>query len=157
MASFAERQNLSVSEIETGEVFAPKFDASGVLPVVTTDAASGEVVMLAYMNEEALRRTIETGEAHYWSRSRKALWRKGETSGNTQRVVEIRTDCDQDAIWLKVEMGGTGASCHVGYRSCFFRSVSLGADPSGQATLKFEEDHPRFDPDMVYGAKQKSE
>lgn len=150
MRFFAEREELSTSELETGSRFAPKFDSSGVLPVVTTDARSGEVIMLAYMNDEALRLTIETGEAHYWSRSRNSLWRKGETSGNTQKVVEIRTDCDQDAIWLKVEMRGVGASCHVGYRSCFFRSVHLGDGPSSPVQLQMEEDAPLFDADDVY-------
>lgn len=153
MSSFADRRStLSLEAVETGEIFAPKFDDKGVLPVVTTDAASGEVIMLAYMNEEALKQTIETGVAHYWSRSRQSLWRKGETSGNTQKVVEIRTDCDQDAIWLKVTMGGTGASCHLGYRSCFFRSVPVGQNAGdGDIALDFGGNTRMFDPDEVYG------
>ena len=113
----------SKAESEEGTVFAPKFDAEGLVPVVATSARIGEVLMLAYMNEEALARTIETGEAHYWSRSRGRLWRKGEESGNSQRVVEMRTDCDQDAIWLKVETAGADAACHTGRRSCFYRAV----------------------------------
>ena len=105
-------------EIEEGLTFRPKFDAAGLLTCVATDAASGDVLMVAHMNEEALRRTIETGEAWYFSRSRKQLWRKGETSGHVQRVVEIRTDCDQDAIWIRVEQ--SGAACHTGRHSCFY-------------------------------------
>jgi phosphoribosyl-AMP cyclohydrolase len=122
--------------------------------VVVTSAQSGEVLMLAYMNAEALDRTIKTGEAHYWSRSRKALWRKGEVSGNVQRVVEMRTDCDQDAIWLKVEMGGAEACCHTGRRSCFYRAVPLGGDPAAGAALRFVETERLFDPEAVYGHAQ---
>ena len=117
---------VSKTESEEGTVFAPRFDADGLLPVVATSAKTGEVLMLAYMNAEALARTIETGEAHYWSRSRGRLWRKGEESGNTQRVVEMRTDCDQDAIWLKVEQQGADAACHTGRKTCFYRAVPLG-------------------------------
>ncbi len=126
----------SKSESEEGTIFAPRFDAHGLVPVVATSAATGEVLMLAYMNDEALARTIETGEAHYWSRSRGRLWRKGEESGNTQRVVEMRTDCDQDAIWLKVEQQGAEAACHTGRRTCFYRRVALGSAP-GQVALRF--------------------
>ena len=96
----------SKSETEEGTVFAPKFDANGLVPVIAVSAVTGEVLMLAYMNADALARTIETGEAHYWSRSRGRLWRKGETSGNCQRVIEMRTDCDQDTLLLRIEMGG---------------------------------------------------
>jgi phosphoribosyl-AMP cyclohydrolase len=102
------------ADVEKGTAFAPKFDADGLVAVVVTSAVTGEVLMLAHMNGEALARTLETGEAQFWSRSRKRLWRKGEESGNTMRVVEMRTDCDQDALWLKVEMGGVGACCHTG-------------------------------------------
>ncbi len=136
--------------IETGKVFAPKFDTQGLIPVIASDARSGEVVMFAYMNAEALARTIETGEAYYWSRSRAELWHKGATSGNVQRVVEIRTDCDQDAIWMKVEMGGARAACHVGYRSCFFRSLPVGELPERALELTFREDKKLFDPESVY-------
>jgi phosphoribosyl-AMP cyclohydrolase len=138
----------SKAESEEGTVFAPRFDAEGCLPVVVTAAKSGEVLMLAYMNEEALARTIETGEAHYWSRSRGCLWRKGEESGNTQRVVEMRTDCDQDAIWLKVETEGAGAACHTGRKTCFYRTVPIGA--AGAVSLSFVEAERQFDPETVY-------
>ncbi len=115
------------AEIEAGTAFTPQFGADGLLPVVVTSAATGEVLMLAYMNADALARTLETGEAHYWSRSRQTLWRKGETSGNSQLVVEMRIDCDQDAVWLKVVPGGDGGACHTGARSCFYRVVEDGA------------------------------
>ncbi len=148
-APFAERGD--IREIEEGSVFAPKFGSDGTCPVVATDARSGEVLMLAYMNREALARTIETGLAHYWSRSRGKLWLKGESSGNVQRVVEMRTDCDQDAIWLRVEMAGHGAACHVGYRSCFYRRIPVGARPGPDLTLSLCEEEKLFDPAKVYG------
>jgi phosphoribosyl-AMP cyclohydrolase len=138
----------NTAQIEEGTVFAPKFDDNGVVPAIVTDAQSGQVLMLAYMNAEALARTLETREAHYWSRSRGRLWRKGETSGHVQTVVEVRTDCDQDAVWLRVSMGGAGA-CHTGRRSCFYRAVS---DSDG-ARLVFVDDERVFDPAAVYGAK----
>jgi phosphoribosyl-AMP cyclohydrolase len=122
-------EGLSLHDVEHGVTLAPRFDANGLVAAVAQDAATGEVLMLAWMNADALRQTLNTGEATYWSRSRAALWRKGETSGHTQRVVELRIDCDQDAVLLKVEQ--TGAACHLGYRSCFFRAV--GAD--GSVTL----------------------
>ncbi|MGB0627253.1 MAG: phosphoribosyl-AMP cyclohydrolase, partial [Alphaproteobacteria bacterium] len=118
---FAPRQ--TIEQVEEGHELAPKFDADGLMPVVTTDADSGEVLMHGYMNAEALTKTIETGEAHYWSRSREVLWHKGATSGLVQKVKEIRIDDDQDAVWLRVDVAGNGASCHVGYRSCFSRSL----------------------------------
>ena len=142
---FAPRR--SIEQVEEGDELAPKFDENGLLPVVTTDAASGEVLMHGYMNAEALEKTIQTGEAHYWSRSRQALWHKGATSGLIQKVVEIRIDDDQDAVWLRADVQG-GASCHVGYRSCFFRSVPVGATT---AKLTFEETEKAFDPKEVYG------
>ena len=141
----------SQADIDEGTVFAPKFDAEGLIPVVTTSAKTGELLMLAYMNEEALTRTIETGEAHYWSRSRGGLWRKGEVSGNTQRVVELRTDCDQDAIWLKVEIAGTEACCHTGRGSCFYRALPVGGAPGAGLSLRFVDAERQFDPDEVYG------
>src|SRR6188472_968132 len=113
------------SELEEGRALAPRFDADGLVTCVATDAASGDVLMVAHMNAEALARTIETGEAHYYSRSRRALWRKGESSGHVQRVLELRIDCDQDAVWIKVEQAGAGA-CHTGRRSCFYRTAPLG-------------------------------
>jgi phosphoribosyl-AMP cyclohydrolase len=118
------------SEREEGTTFAPRFDASGLLTAAVTDAADGALLMVAHMNEEALRLTLATGIAHYWSRSRKSLWKKGETSGNFQRVVELRVDCDQDALWLKVEVAGAGATCHTGRRSCFYRILDAdGTEP----------------------------
>ncbi|MEC9368077.1 MAG: phosphoribosyl-AMP cyclohydrolase [Pseudomonadota bacterium] len=149
MSSFASRK--SVEQVEEGTDLAPKFDEAGLLPVVTTDARSGEVLMLGYMNAEALSRTIETGEAHYWSRSRQTLWHKGATSGLVQKVVDLRIDDDQDAVWLKVDVAGSGASCHVGYRSCFYRSVPLGQSPSPGTVLQYREDEKTFDPKAVYG------
>jgi phosphoribosyl-AMP cyclohydrolase len=124
-------QSESKSELEEGTLFTPRFDASGLIVCVTTDARRGEVLMVAYMNAEALRLTIETGIAHYWSRSRNALWRKGDTSGQVQTVLEIRTDCDQDAMLLKVNVGGDGHSCHTGRRSCFYRRL----DSAGPALV----------------------
>ena len=136
------------SEIEEGLAFAPQFGADGLITAVATDAKSGDVLMVAHMNAEALRRTIESGEAWYYSRSRKALWKKGENSGHVQRVVELRVDCDQDALWLKVEQDGPGA-CHTGRRSCFYRAVPLGK--SGSVTLEFRSADKTFDPQSVYG------
>jgi len=123
-------------EIEEGSAFAPKFDAAGLIPCIAADADSGEVVMFAWMNADALARTIATGQATYWSRSRQKLWRKGEESGNTQSVVELRTDCDQDIILLKVRTAGDGANCHTGRRSCFYRLLPLG---DGSRRLVFDE------------------
>ncbi|MEA2833398.1 MAG: phosphoribosyl-AMP cyclohydrolase [Methylobacteriaceae bacterium] len=115
----------SKAELEDGTIFTPRFDRDGLIVCVTTDAHTGAVLMVAYMNEEALRLTIETGIAHYWSRSRKSLWRKGDTSGQVQTVAEMRPDCDQDAILLKVRVGGDGNSCHTGRKSCFYRRVNM--------------------------------
>lgn len=125
--SFASRGDTEL--IETGTVFAPKFDSNGLILAVATDATTGEVLMVAHMNREALSRTISTGQAWFWSRSRKKLWCKGETSGNTLAVVEIRIDCDQDALLLKVNVNGDGVACHRGYRSCFYRTVTVGETP----------------------------
>jgi phosphoribosyl-AMP cyclohydrolase len=122
------------SEIEEGLAFAPQFGADGLVTAVVTDAKSGDVLMVAHMNAEALRKTVESGEAWYYSRSRKRLWKKGESSGHIQRVIELRVDCDQDALWLKVEQLGAGA-CHTGRRSCFYRAVPLGK--AGSVTLEF--------------------
>lgn len=141
----------SVEQVEEGSVLAPRFDDNGVIPVVTTDAATGELLMHGYMNAEALTKTIETGEAFYWSRSRQVLWHKGATSGLVQRVVEIRIDDDQDAVWLRVDVAGNGASCHVGYRSCFYRSIPTGGVPDAPIELTYEETEKVFDPEEVYG------
>ena len=148
-AAFAARK--TVEQVEEGLALAPKFDADGLIPCITTDASKGEVLMLGYMNGEALQRTIATGEAHYWSRSRRCLWHKGATSGLVQEVVEMRIDDDQDAVWLRVRVAGSGSSCHVGYRSCFYRSVELGGHSDGPARLVFTESRKSFDPKDVYG------
>jgi phosphoribosyl-AMP cyclohydrolase len=138
---------LSARDIEEGLAFTPKFDANGLITAVVTDAKSGDVLMVAHMNDEALRKTVESGEAWYYSRSRKALWKKGETSGHVQRVLELRVDCDQDSLWLKVEQQGAGA-CHTGRRSCFYRAVTLGQGAS--ARLEFRDAEKAFDPGKVY-------
>jgi phosphoribosyl-AMP cyclohydrolase len=145
---FAPRR--SIEQVEEGVELAPKFDERGLIPAVTTDFASGELLMQGYMNAEALRKTIETGEAHYFSRSRQAIWHKGATSGLVQRVHELLIDDDQDCVWLKVEVAASGASCHVGYRSCFYRRVPLGEDGAGKP-LEFTEHEKLFDPVAVYG------
>jgi phosphoribosyl-AMP cyclohydrolase len=124
------------SEVESGLVFQPKFDADGLIPAIVTDAASGEVLMLAWMNAEALARTLETRIGHFWSRSRGKLWKKGEDSGNVLSVREVRTDCDQDVLWLKVVVGGPGVACHTGERSCFYRALSLGMAPSPDLPMR---------------------
>lgn len=136
------------TELETGRAFTPRFDEHGLVTAVVTDARDGELLMVAHMNAEALALTIETGIAHYWSRSRRALWKKGETSGNLQTVVELRTDCDQDALWLKVSVAGHDATCHTGRRSCFYRTVSRNGD---EARLTVADDRIQFDPNDVYG------
>ena len=145
---FAARR--SVAQVEEGTELAPRFDRDGLLVAVTTDAASGEVLMVGMMNGAALRLTLETGEAHYWSRSRRTLWRKGATSGFVQRVLELRVDDDQDAVWLRVDVAG-GASCHVGYRSCFYRAVALDATAEELVRLVFCETERKSDPSAVYG------
>ena len=134
-----------LNDIEEGLTFRPKFDASGLVTCVATDAATSEVLMVAHMNAEALRKTIETGEAWYYSRARKSLWRKGETSGHVQRVVEMRTDCDQDAIWIRVEQ--KGGACHTGRNSCFYRKVEAA---EGGTRLSFVNAERQFDPKAVY-------
>ena len=148
--SYMFKKRDSVFEVEEGKYLSPKFDSKGLIPVVTTDNKTGEVLMHGYMNSEALKKTIETKEAHYWSRSRKSIWHKGKTSGFTQKVIQIRIDDDQDSVWLSVDIGN-GASCHVGYRSCFYRSIPLGKiDQSEKVEMKFEEKEKKFDPEKVY-------
>jgi phosphoribosyl-AMP cyclohydrolase len=134
---------------EEGEAFSPRFDANGLITAVVTDAGDGMLLMVAHMNAEALALTIETGIAHYWSRSRASLWKKGETSGNFQHVVELRTDCDQDCVWLKVNVSGHDATCHTGRRSCFYRSVQ--SDTKG-LRLRKDGSSPLFDSASVYSA-----
>ena len=136
----------AINDLEEGLKFQPKFDASGLVTCVATDAGNGDVLMVAHMNDEALRKTIASGEAWYFSRSRNSLWKKGETSGHVQRVVEMRMDCDQDAIWIRVEQ--SGAACHTGRRSCFYRKVDAG---EGGARLSFVDAERVFDPKAVYG------
>lgn len=146
---FAER--ISIEQVEEGKDLAPKFDEHGLIAAVTTDAETGDVLMLGYMNADALTKTIETGEAHYWSRSRKVLWHKGATSGLVQKVIDLRIDDDQDAVWLKVAVAGSGASCHVGYMSCFYRSIPTGQKPTPDLELEYKESAKTFDPTDVYG------
>lgn len=136
--------------LEEGTAFSPRFGPDGLVTAVVTDAGDGTPLMVAHMNAEALSLTLETGIAHFWSRSRNSLWKKGETSGNVQRVVEMRTDCDQDAVWLKVAVGGHDATCHTGRRSCFYRTVRLD---DGSAKLFDDGGKARFDPAAVYAGK----
>ncbi len=145
---FKKREN--VVEIEEGKLLSPKFDNDGLIPVITMCHKTKDILMHGYMNVEALKKTIETKEAHYFSRSRNALWQKGNTSGFVQKVLEIRIDDDQDALWLTVDIGN-GSSCHVGYRSCFYRSIPLGAIDNGkEIEMKFLEKEKKFDPEKVY-------
>ena len=127
--------------------FSPKFDEKGLVTAVVTDATDGNLLMVAFMNEEALALTLETGIAHYWSRSRQKIWKKGESSGNLQKIEEIRVDCDQDALWLKVHVQGAGATCHIGHKSCFYRHLEMS---NGVATLEEDDKNLMFDPDEVY-------
>jgi len=144
--NFAER--LSVEFVEEGNILAPKFNKEGILPVVVTETKSGMVLMIGYMNKDALDQTILTKQGHYWSRSREVLWKKGESSGMVHNVDDILIDDDQDSIWLKVTIEGLGASCHVGYKSCFYRSVNK--IDNGEVTLNFIETEKVFDPEVVY-------
>ena len=145
---FKKRDN--IKEIEEGKYLQPKFDENGLIPVITADFKTGVILMHGYMNHESLKKTIETKEAHYWSRSRKKIWHKGQISGFVQKVKEIRIDDDQDSIWLSVDIGN-GASCHVGYRSCFYRSIPLGKIKNTQELeLEFKEKEKIFDPRKIY-------
>ena len=148
---FKKREN--VADIEEGKLLSPKFDSNGLIPVITTDCKTGEVLMHGYMNSEALKKTIESKKAHYWSRSRKEVWLKGETSGFFQKVTEIRIDDDQDSIWMSVDIGN-GASCHVGYKSCFYRSVPLGKiKDTEKVEMEFNDKKKKFDPNIIYKGK----
>lgn len=144
----------SIEQVEEGTDLAPKFDDRGLITAVTTDADTGELLMQGYMNAEALKLSIQTGEAHYYSRSRQTLWHKGATSGLTQKIVQFMIDDDQDCVWLRVEVAG-GASCHVGYRSCFYRQVPLGTASKGKhdgaVQLQFTDTQKVFEPQEVYG------
>ena len=145
---FKKRDN--IKEVEEGKYLAPKFDENGLIPVITTDFETGVILMHGYMNDEALKKTIETKEAHYWSRSRNKIWHKGQVSGFVQKVKEIRIDDDQDSVWLVVDIG-EGSSCHVGYRSCFYRSIPMGPIDNGRKVeMEFLEKEKKFDPEEVY-------
>ena len=145
---FKKRDN--IKEVEEGKYLAPKFDKNGLIPVITTDFQTGDILMHGYMNDEALKKTIESKEVHYWSRSRNKIWHKGQVSGFVQKVKEIRIDDDQDSIWLLVDIG-KGASCHVGYRSCFYRSIPLGKiENDEKLEIEFKEKKKIFDPKKVY-------
>ena len=140
----------TIKEVEEGKYLSPKFDENSLIPVITTDFKTGDILMHGYMNYEALKKTIETKEAHYWSRSRKKIWRKGQVSGFIQKVKEIRIDDDQDSVWLSVDIGN-GSSCHVGYRSCFYRSIPLGKiKDEEELEMEFKETEKTFDPEKVY-------
>ena len=140
----------TIKEVEEGKYLSPKFDENGLIPVITSNFKTGDILMHGYMNSEALKKTIETKEAHYWSRSRKKIWRKGQVSGFIQKVKEIRIDDDQDSVWLTVDIGD-GSSCHVGYRSCFYRSVPLGKIKNEEELeMEFKEKEKIFDPKKVY-------
>ena len=145
--SFADPAALTHEQLEEGPLFAPRFDAAGLVTVVTIEASTKDVLMLAHMNAEALSLTLETGIAHYWSRSRGKIWKKGETSGELQKLVELRTDCDQDALVMTVEQTGRGAACHTGRKSCFYRRVEV----TGESVALEDTGLPRlFDPAKVY-------
>jgi len=140
----------TIKEVEEGKYLSPKFNENSLIPVITTDFKTGDILMHGYMNYEALKKTIETKEAHYWSRSRKKIWRKGQVSGFIQKVKEIRIDDDQDSVWLSVDIGN-GSSCHVGYRSCFYRSIPLGKIKNEEELeMEFKEKKKIFDPKKVY-------
>jgi len=148
---FKKRDN--IKEVEEGKYLEPKFDKNGLIPVITSDYKNGDILMHGYMNDKALKKTIETKEAHYWSRSRKKIWHKGQTSGFIQIVKEMRIDDDQDSVWLTVDIGN-GASCHVGYRSCFYRSIPLGKiKDTENIKMKFKKNKKKFDPKKVYKDK----
>jgi len=145
---FKKRDN--IKEVEEGKYLEPKFSENGLIPVITSDVKTGDILMHGYMNDESLKKTIETKEAHYWSRSRKKMWHKGQISGFVQKVKEIRIDDDQDSIWLLVDIGN-GSSCHVGYRSCFYRSIPLGKIKDLETLeMEFKEKKKKFDPKKVY-------
>ena len=142
------KKRISVEQVEEGHDLCPKFDENGLIPVITTDHKTGDILMHGYMNEEAFKKTIKTKEAHYFSRSRNAIWHKGKTSGWVQKVKFIRIDDDQDSVWISVDIGD-GASCHVGYNSCFYRSIPLD-NQNNEVKLEYEEKEKKFDPEIVY-------
>ena len=146
------KKRISVEQVEEGKELCPKFDENGLIPVITTDHKTGEILMHGFMNEEALKKTIETKQAHYFGRSRNTLWHKGNTSGWFQKIKFMRIDDDQDSLWISVDVG-KGASCHVGYNSCFYRSILL-KNKNNEIKLIFEEKEKKFDPKKVYKNQQ---
>lgn len=146
--TFADPKTLSHDDLEEGTAFAPRFDAQGLVTAVTVEAGSGRVLMVAHMNAQALALTLETGEVHYWSRSRAKIWKKGESSGEIQKLIEMRTDCDQDVVLVTVEQTGRGAACHTGRKSCFYRRVEMA---DGTVNLEDTGEPRLFDPKAVYG------
>tara|TARA_B100001765_G_C19381401_1_gene283640 strand:- start:156 stop:644 length:489 start_codon:yes stop_codon:yes gene_type:complete len=143
-------ERLSIEEIEEGTLLCPKFDENDLIPCTTTDSVTGEVLMIGFMNPEALSKTIETGEAYYFSRSRNEIWHKGSVSGLKQNIIEMRIDDDQDSIWISVDVEGSGASCHVGYKSCFYRSIPLKTEVNKELKLEKKDKEKLFDPEVVY-------
>ena len=143
-------ERLSIEEIEEGTLLCPKFDENDLIPCTTTDSVTGEVLMIGFMNPEALSKTIETGEAYYFSRSRNEIWHKGSVSGLKQNIIEMRIDDDQDSIWISVDVEGSGASCHVGYKSCFYRSSPLKKEVNKELKLEKKDEEKLFDPEVVY-------
>lgn len=143
------KKRISVEEVEEGLSLTPKFDEDGLIPCITTDNNTGEVLMVGYMNAESLTKTIENGEAYYFSRSQQKIWHKGSVSGLTQKIVEMKIDDDQDCLWISVDVSGNGASCHVGYKSCFYRKIIFQKEES-VINLEFIEKEKTFDPDVVY-------
>ena len=143
-------ERVSIEEIEEGTLLCPKFDENDLIPCTTTDSVTGEVLMIGFMNPEALSKTIETGEAYYFSRSRNEIWHKGSVSGLKQNIIEMRIDDDQDSIWISVDVEGSGASCHVGYKSCFYRSIPLKTEVNKELKLEKKDKEKLFDPEVVY-------
>ncbi len=144
------KKRISVEEVEEGLSLTPKFDENGLIPCITTDNNTGEVLMVGYMNAESLTKTIENGEAYYFSRSQQKIWHKGSVSGLTQKIIEMRIDDDQDSVWISVEVSGSGASCHVGYKSCFYRSIPIKSNVDENIMLIMDDEEKLFDPEEVY-------
>ena len=144
------KKRISVEEVEEGLSLTPKFDENGLIPCITTDSNTGEVLMVGYMNAESLTKTIESGEAYYFSRSQQKIWHKGSVSGLRQKVIDMKIDDDQDSIWISVDVSGSGASCHVGYKSCFYRSIPLKSKVDENIELIMDDEEKLFDPEEVY-------
>jgi len=144
------KKRISVEEVEEGLSLTPKFDENGLIPCITTDNNTGEVLMVGYMNAESLTKTIESGEAYYFSRSQQKIWHKGSVSGLRQKVIDMKIDDDQDSIWISVDVSGSGASCHVGYKSCFYRSIPLKSKVDDNIELIMDDEEKLFDPEEVY-------